>query len=221
MKAEPALPVRPRGAPPAGTLIEDPVMSLSRTAPADQPNDARLNELLQQFRDAEDYDIPPGLVGGRDGGGRFTKSNRGGPGNPYNRRVAELCRIMLEEVSDDAMRGIIQVLLHKAQTGDLAAIKLVLQYVLGKPTPAPDPDAVEQHERQPEEETPRQVDPEPRRSTSKRPQRETAEPRASKSATQAATDANGDNGDNGEPLTDTNGETATRHSQQLQVRRAQ
>jgi hypothetical protein len=168
-------------------------MSLSRNVPADQPDDARLNELLQQFRDAEDYDTPPGLVGGRDSRGRFAKGNAGGPGNPYNRRVAELRRIMLEEVSDDAMRVIIQVLLFKAQSGDLAAIKLVLQYVLGKPTPAPDPDAVERHEPQPEQETARQVDPEPKRRTSER-----TEPRPRATVTDA-------NGGNGEPPTDANG----------------
>jgi hypothetical protein len=175
-------------------------MSLSRSTPADQPNDARLNELLQQFREAEDSDTPPGLAGGRDSRGRFAKGNLGGPGNPYNRRVAELRRIMLEEVSDDAMRVIIQVLLHKAQTGDLAAIKLVLQYVLGKPTPAPDPDTVEQHKPQPEPQTSRQADPEPRRRTGERRQREQTGLRASQDATGetsdpgAVTDANGGNG---------------------------
>jgi hypothetical protein len=178
-------------------------MSLSRSAPADQPNeDARLNELLQQFREAEDYDTPPGLAGGRDSRGRFAPGNLGGPGNPYNRRVAELRRILLEEVSDDAMRVIIQVLLFKAQTGDLAAIKLVLQYVLGKPTPAPDPDAIE---RQPEQETPRQVDTEPKRHTSKCPQRERSRQQTGSTAQSTsaprdpATDANGGNGD---PLSD-------------------
>jgi hypothetical protein len=175
-------------------------MSLSRTAPADQPNDARLNELIQQFREAEDYDAPPGIAGGRDSRGRFAKGNLGGPGNPYNRRVAELRRIMLEEVSDDAMRCIIQVLLFKAQSGDLAAIKLVLQYVLGKPTPAPDPDAVERHEPQPEQQTPRQADSESRHRRGERRQREQTEPRASSSAAgitsnpSAVTDANGGNG---------------------------
>jgi hypothetical protein len=152
----------------------------------------RLNELLQQFREAEDYDTPPGAVGGR-----FAEGNRGGARNSYNRRVAELRRIMLEEVSDDAMRCIIQVLLFKAQSGDLAAIKLVLQYVLGKPTPAPDPDNVE---RQSEQQTPPQGNPEPKR----RP----VEPRPSSSAAgksdpgNTSTDANGDNG---EPLPDANG----------------
>jgi hypothetical protein len=173
-------------------------MSLSRTAPVDQPNDdARLNELLQQFREAEDYDTPPGLVGGSDSHSRFAKGKLGGPGNPYNRRVAELRRIMLEEVSDDAMRVIIQVLLHKAQTGDLAAIKLVLQYVLGKPTLAPDPDAVERHEQPLEQQTP-PVAPEPKRSTGESRQCHRSEPRVRLTATDA-------NGDNGESLLDANG----------------
>jgi hypothetical protein len=172
-------------------------MSTAQPSPA-QPDDARLNELLQQFREAEDYDTPPGLAGDRDSHGRFAKGNLGGPGNPCNRRVAQLRRIMLEEVSDDAMRVMIQVLLFKAQTGDLAAIKLVLQYVLGKPTPAPDPDAVERSELQPEpQETPPPVDPQPKRRTSERLRREQASVSAApttNSPCDTVTDANGLNG---------------------------
>ena len=184
-------------------------MSLSRPAPQNPPpqpdaDAARLNELLQQFREAEDYDTPPGIVGGRDSCGRFARGNLGGPGNPYNRRVAELRRIMLEEVSDDAMRVIIQVLLFKAQSGDLAAIKLVLQYVLGKPTPAPDPDTVERKEPQTEQQKSPQIEPDPERRTSERPPHPN---RRSATATSdliaTVTDANGDNG---EPRTDANGE---------------
>jgi hypothetical protein len=192
-------------------------MSRSRSVPDVSPahpdaDQVRLNELLQQFRDAEDHDTPPGAVDGRDSRGRFAPGKAGGPGNPYNRRVAELRRIMLEEVSNDNLRCIIQVLLHKAQTGDLAAIKLVLQCVLGKPTPAPDPDAVERHQRQPEQQTPRQGTPETRSRKSEHPQRKRTEPRTSGSATRSpsdpdttATDANGGNGESG---TDANSEGA-------------
>ena len=101
---------------------------------------------------------PNDTANGRDSRGRFAPGNAGGPGNPYNRRVAELRRIMLEEISDDKLRSIIQMLLSKAEAGDLAAIKLVLQYGLGKPTPAPDPDAVDQHEWQLQQQAPGQMD---------------------------------------------------------------
>src|SRR5438067_2077329 len=37
----------------------------------------------------------------RDADGRFVKGNRGGPGNPFARRVAELRRELLEAVSAD------------------------------------------------------------------------------------------------------------------------
>jgi hypothetical protein len=136
-------------------------MSHSRNVPPTpptQPNAASLNELLRQLHDAEDGNAPSGTANGRDSRGRFAPGNAGGPGNPYNRRVAHLRRILLEEVNDDALRAIIQVLLQKAQAGDLASIKLVLQYALGKPTPAPDPDAVDLHEWELEKQTPRQME---------------------------------------------------------------
>jgi hypothetical protein len=80
---------------------------------------------------------------GRDSQGRFTPGNPGGPGNPYGRRVAELRKIMLECVTDSEMRIIVGELMVQAKCGKLAAIKLLFQYILGKPTEAPNPDAVD------------------------------------------------------------------------------
>ena len=80
---------------------------------------------------------------GRDAQGRFTTGNAGGPGNPYGRRVAELRKIMLECVTDSEMRIIVGELVVQAKCGKLAAIKLLFQYILGKPVQAPNPDAVD------------------------------------------------------------------------------
>jgi len=80
---------------------------------------------------------------GRDAQGRFIPGNPGGPGNPYGRRVAELRKIMLECVTDSEMRIIVGELVVQAKCGKLAAIKLLFQYILGKPAEAPNPDAVD------------------------------------------------------------------------------
>jgi hypothetical protein len=83
---------------------------------------------------------------GRDGRGRFTAGNAGGPGNPFARRVALLRTILLECVSDEEMRIIAGQLVVMAKLGDLAAIKLLFQYVLGKPAATVDPDTLDQQE---------------------------------------------------------------------------
>src|SRR5262249_32606988 len=80
---------------------------------------------------------------GRDGRGRFTKGNPGGPGNPFARRVAALRSLLLELVSDDDLRQVAQVLLEQAKQGDHAAVKLLFQYLLGKPSSPVDPDRLE------------------------------------------------------------------------------
>ncbi len=80
---------------------------------------------------------------GRTPGGKFAKGNRGGPGNPFGRRVAALRALLLDAVTEDDLRGIAATLVLSAKAGDLAAVKLLLAYLLGTPTPAPDPDRVE------------------------------------------------------------------------------
>ena len=49
--------------------------------------------------------------------GQFAKGNRGGPGNPYARRVAELRKEMLSEVTGADLRAIIRALIEKAKQG--------------------------------------------------------------------------------------------------------
>src|SRR6202158_1636747 len=79
---------------------------------------------------------------GRDTGGRYIGGNAGGPGNPFARRVAQLRSILLETVTDEELRIVAGQLMVKAKFGDLAAIKLLFQYVLGKPAATVNPDAV-------------------------------------------------------------------------------
>jgi hypothetical protein len=79
---------------------------------------------------------------GRDRGGRYIGGNAGGPGNPFARRVAQLRAVLLETVTDEELRIVAGQLMVKAKFGDLAAIKLLFQYVLGKPATTVNPDAV-------------------------------------------------------------------------------
>jgi hypothetical protein len=91
---------------------------------------------------------------GRDANGRFTKGNPGGPGNPYYRRQAHLKRVLLEAITDDDVRSVVQVLLGLARGGDLAAIKLYLHYAAGRPAREVDPDRAELHEWQLQKQSP-------------------------------------------------------------------
>jgi hypothetical protein len=83
---------------------------------------------------------------GRTADGCFAKNNQGGPGNPYNRRVAELRQAMLETIRPEDLQEVLAAVLFKAKTGDLAAAKLLLAYTIGKPGQSVDPDTVEQQE---------------------------------------------------------------------------
>ncbi len=82
---------------------------------------------------------------GRDASGRFTK---GGPGNPFARRVSRLRSLIVQELTDDDLQAIVRKLVADAREGDLPAAKLLLTYAIGKPTePVCEPDRVEAHER--------------------------------------------------------------------------
>jgi hypothetical protein len=83
---------------------------------------------------------------GRDARGQFAKGNFGGPGNPFARKVAALRTALIASVTEEDMRSIAEQLVVSARLGDLAAIKLLFQYVLGKPAAAVDPDTLDLQE---------------------------------------------------------------------------
>jgi len=68
---------------------------------------------------------------GRTPGGRFTKGNKGGPGNPFARRVAELRAVLLNAVTDQDLKEVVTTLIGQAKAGDVASIKELLQRLLG------------------------------------------------------------------------------------------
>jgi hypothetical protein len=84
--------------------------------------------------------------GGRDAKGRFAPGNAGGPGNPFARRTAELRREFLAEASGDDLRAVCRALLERAKAGDVAAAKLALGYLVGKPDKPVDPDTLDEQE---------------------------------------------------------------------------
>src|SRR5437899_8467692 len=85
----------------------------------------------------------PQAASGRDANGRFVKGNPGGPGNPFARKVAALRKALINFVTVDDMKHVAFILKEKAMGGDLVAIKLLFQYVLGKPAETVDPDRLD------------------------------------------------------------------------------
>ena len=59
--------------------------------------------------------------------------NPGGPGNPHARRVADIRRTLMEEVSDDDLRQLVRTLVEKGKGGDVVAAREVLDRLVGKP----------------------------------------------------------------------------------------
>jgi hypothetical protein len=88
----------------------------------------------------------------RDAHGRFAKGNPGGPGNPFARKVAMLRRTLINFVTEDDMKHVAFVLKERAMGGDMTAIKLLLQYVVGKPSETVNPDRLNIEERKLQEE---------------------------------------------------------------------
>src|SRR5882724_11223383 len=88
----------------------------------------------------------PLLDVGKDVQGRFRPGNKGGPGNPFARKCAALRKALLDSVSEQDLKDVVVMLKLKAQRGDLAAMKLLLQYCVGKPEPAKDPDRMDADE---------------------------------------------------------------------------
>jgi hypothetical protein len=86
---------------------------------------------------------PPPAAADRGPGGRFQPGCRPGPGNPFAKRVASLRKALLDSVTEADVATIGQKLLQLARIGDVPAAKVLLSYLVGKPTAPVDPDRVE------------------------------------------------------------------------------
>ena len=87
--------------------------------------------------DADNSPSPNGDNGHDPATGQFTPGNAGGPGNPHGRRVARLRALLAEAVTDGDLRAIVGKLVDRAKAGELAAIRELLDRIIGRPTPAP------------------------------------------------------------------------------------
>jgi hypothetical protein len=85
----------------------------------------------------------PHTANDRDDSGRFQKGCKGGPGNPFARKVATLRKSLLESVTEDDVAQLGRKLLAQALGSDVAAAKVLLSYIVGKPTEVVDPDRIE------------------------------------------------------------------------------
>src|SRR5919109_3288545 len=98
---------------------------------------------------------------GRDPRGRFMAGAPPGPGRPANgfaRYRAALHTAVLAEVDAADVRGLVRTLVRLGKRGNLAAVRLFFEHVLG-PLPAPvDPDEVAAHELQVRRRRPTLVD---------------------------------------------------------------
>jgi hypothetical protein len=70
--------------------------------------------------------------------GRFQVGNPGGPGNPHARQVAVIRSALLAALTPDVLQKMIDRLIEHAVEGNMAAIKLVLAYSIGRPGKAED-----------------------------------------------------------------------------------
>src|SRR5262249_62251914 len=79
---------------------------------------------------------------GRATNGQFAKGNHIGKGNPFYRRLAEVRAQAIAEISPAEVRTIMRKLFDLCMAGDVAALSIVLRYVIGKPGKAAHPDNI-------------------------------------------------------------------------------
>jgi hypothetical protein len=88
---------------------------------------------------------PPGAAAtdGRDQAGRFAAGNAYAKGNPFTRAVAARRQALLDAVGPEDVAQVAKKLLALALAGDVAAAKVLLAYVVGKPAQAVHPDRLD------------------------------------------------------------------------------
>ena len=83
---------------------------------------------------------------GRDDKGRFVRGNPGGSGNPFARKTAALRSALIRKMDEERIEQLADKLIEQALDGDVPSARLVLQYAIGLPTQAVDPDDVDRLE---------------------------------------------------------------------------
>ena len=69
---------------------------------------------------------------GRDSTGRFVQGCKGGPGNPLARKIHRLRSALLKRCSVDDINEVADTLIAEAKSGDIVAIRELLDRILGK-----------------------------------------------------------------------------------------
>jgi len=72
--------------------------------------------------------------GGRGGDGRFVAGNKFGRGNPLAGRASRIRAVLLRKMSPAVAGRIADRLIAQAQTGDMVAIRELLDRTIGKPS---------------------------------------------------------------------------------------
>jgi len=80
---------------------------------------------------------------GRGTDGRFTPGNRAAAGNAFHREVAARRKALLSAIGPEDVACVARALRDQALAGDVAAAKVLLLYVVGKPAEAADPDRLD------------------------------------------------------------------------------
>jgi hypothetical protein len=78
----------------------------------------------------------------RTSAGRLA-DNPGGPGNPFTRRTAALRAYFFNRITECDLQEILDVVLSRAKLGHLPYIKLLFDYVIGKPRPVAGPELLD------------------------------------------------------------------------------
>ncbi len=97
-------------------------------------------------RDMAQGAAPSNGENGRDSQGRFAKGNSGGPGNPFARKAAALRAAFFNKITEKDIEELAQQLLDRAKNGDLAAMKVLFSYTIGRPTAPVNPDTLDVQE---------------------------------------------------------------------------
>lgn len=86
-------------------------------------------------------DPSPKGANGRSKSGRFVKGWKGGPGNPNAARVEKLRNALLDAITEDTVREVVEALIKEAKGGNVIAMRELLDRTIGKPKDAVEPDA--------------------------------------------------------------------------------
>lgn len=90
----------------------------------------------------------PSTNGSRKINGQFGEGNRYGRGNPHAKRVAQFRSTMMEAVSQEDLKSIVEALVTQAKAGDIQSTKLLLSHLVGSIPQTVNPDEIELQEMQ-------------------------------------------------------------------------